>query len=421
MYFKTNIKEECCGCKACGAVCPVKAISFSIDVEGFWYPEIDKSLCIHCGKCEIVCPCSNTFLTTLEDTNQTFACYANDLKVLEKSTSGGMFSLFSDAILAKSGVIYGCKYDSEMHAVHDFADDRKGRDAFCGSKYVQSDTKGVFLKVKEKLESGKEVLFTGTPCQVLGLKQYLTRDYEGLFTLDMVCHGVPSPKIFSEYIALLEKKNNEKIEDFKFRGKNYGWSKPTKTIFYSSGKIEQTLLSIDPYNYLYLGTDIIVRPSCFSCKFAGTKRVSDISIADFWGIQEEFPEMVNDNHGVSVLMINSDKGKKLLSVIDPSLYTIKQVPLSSVQRKNQPLNKPMTPYWDRDKFFLDYQRKGLEFCIRHYCVSTFWAKIKNKVKRKIRQILSVPGRTSTFSTSTGIRMSPERIDQEVSSKPESDQ
>jgi coenzyme F420-reducing hydrogenase beta subunit len=369
----------------------VKAISFFTDEEGFWYPKINEALCIHCKKCEAVCPCSNTNFSPLVDTCQTFACYANDSEVLEKSTSGGMFTLFSDVILANKGVVFGCKYDSKMHVVHDSAETREGRDAFCGSKYVQSDTEGVFLKVRDILESGKKVLFTGTPCEVLALKKYLHKDYDKLFTLDIVCHGVPSPQIFSEYINLIEQKRNDKIMGFKFRGKNSGWSKPTRTIRYSSGKIEQSLLSSDPFNYLFQGMDAIERPSCFSCKFAGKERVSDITISDFWGIQEELPEMFNDNHGVSVLMVNTEKGKQLLSALDSDSYAIKQVPLSSAQRKNQPLNKPMDPFPGREQFFMDYQNKGLAFCLRHYCVTTYWGKVRRKVKKISRNVLqSVP-------------------------------
>jgi len=262
MYFDTANKQECCGCKACGNICPTHAIDFNKDSEGFWYPEINSNLCSKCNLCRKVCPNNQMKKGEIKDHGQCFAIYSKETDVLKKSTSGGMFTLVSDIILNKKGSIFGCKWNDSIQAIHGRAETRYERDFFCGSKYVQSDINTCYIEIRKLLNSGKYVLFTGTPCQVSALILFLGKDYDKLITIDIVCHGVPSPGVFQDYISLLEKKNNKKIIDYKFREKSIGWSTPQRMITYSDGSINKLLLSHDKFNWLFLGFGICQDSLC---------------------------------------------------------------------------------------------------------------------------------------------------------------
>lgn len=386
-YFDTKEKNLCCGCKVCSSVCPVEAISFQNDEEGFWYPIIDEKKCIKCNKCRTVCPLAKNELSKIKEENQTYAAYSKFKEVLDNSTSGGIFTHISDLILEDGGVVFGHAYNGDLKCVCKIAITKEERNSFRGSKYVQSDMNSVYKEINNEVKTGKKVLVTGTPCQIDAVKNFFSnRIPENLFTMDIVCHGVPSPQIFSEYIDLQEKKTGKKIVDFKFRDKKEGWTTPHRVFEYSDGTSCGELLNNDAFNFLFLGIDCILRPSCFACRYAGKKRISDITIADFWGIQNKHNYMFNENRGCSLILVNTDKGNFLFQKIKESeIMQIKKVLLSDAQERNIPLLHPSYPYFEREKFFMDYKLKGLPFCLRKYSKIVYFRKLKTIIKNILKR------------------------------------
>lgn len=383
-FFDINDKSLCCGCKVCGSVCPVNAITFFNDNEGFWYPQIDKKKCIKCNKCKNICPIAKEKLPQIKDDNQTYAAYSKFKDVLDNSTSGGIFTHLSDLVLEAGGVVFGHKYDENMKCVCTVAKTKKERNDFRGSKYVQSDMGEVFKQIKIEIELNKTVLLTGTPCQIDAVKSYFSnKPPENLITMDIVCHGVPSPQIFQEYVELMGKKEGKKIVNFKFRDKQQGWQTPFRVFEYSDGSSNSELLNDDAFNNLYQRTDCILRPSCYNCRYAGKKRISDVSIADFWGIQNSHSEMFNENRGVSLVLVNTEKGKKIFNKISDSIK-IKLVPLKDAQKVNISLCRPVLPYFERKKVFCDYEKKGLEYILKKYFPKSFFSKLLRKIRKYIK-------------------------------------
>lgn len=386
MFLENGNKTECCGCKVCSSVCKTKSISFEIDTEGFWYPQINNEKCIKCGACLKVCPNSKGNLVPLSDNQQFYAAFSNKNDVLGISTSGGVFTHISDVVLDCGGVVFGHCYDDELNVICKSAKSKEMRDLFCGAKYVQSDMGNIYHEIKDELENGKLVLVSGTPCQIDAVKNFFNNNIsENLFLLEILCHGVPSPKIFLEYVAMIEKKKQKKILDFKFREKDNGWTVPMRKIIYSDNTFHSDLLNNDAFNNLFLGTDCILRPSCYYCRYAGRERVADISIGDFWGVDIELPEMFNKNRGCSLVLLNTEKGKKIFDKAK-SFLTVKQTCLSVCASRNLPLVGLPIARIDRDRYFETYRNKGLEKSMRKYCF-IIRRSFKFRVKRLIKLIL----------------------------------
>ena len=388
-YLDSGNKALCCGCKACSFVCAKKAISFIYDEEGFWYPVIDEEKCIKCNLCRKVCPLNDEKLSVILDKNQTYAAYAKSDDVLLHSASGGMFTVLSDVILSQGGMVFGHVYDTECRVECVSATTIQERDRMCGSKYVQSDMGSIFKDIHDAVKIGKPVLFTGTPCQVDAVKKsFFGKIPENLFTMGIVCHGVPSPKIFSEYIALEEKHSGKKISEVVFRDKSKGWSMPLRKFCYTDGSVVAELLNADAFNNLFQGTDCILRPSCYECRYAGKERIEDITVADFWGIKEKHGEMFNNDKGVSVLLVNTEKGKVLFDSASHSLVA-KSVLLEDAQAHNIPLNHPVNPFKLRERVFREYKTHGGEFILKKYMrrrafMHTFPVRAVRKIFRIMR-------------------------------------
>lgn len=363
-------KKQCCGCTACRNVCPVSAISFEEDKEGFLYPAINKEICIECGKCIEVCPFKDYKKQQFE--TKVYAVKHKDENVLYSSSSGGAFTAISDYILKNGGVIYGASFDEDMKVVHTRAEDAEQRNRMRGSKYVQSYCGGCFELVKRDLEEGKTVLFTGTPCLCAGLDNYLNKEYPNLFLCDIVCHGVPSPRVFQDYILLLRKRY--KNIEINFRAKNNGWKtltlKINNELYISSNK--------SPYYTLFLN-NLILRPSCYNCKFSNFDRLSDVTIADFWGIEKCKPHM-DDNKGVSLVLVNSEKGQNLFDSIKDTIYFEESNKTECLQHN---LREPTPLPPNRAKFWEDYEKKGFNYVARKYTPYGLKYRIKRFVKKAV--------------------------------------
>ena len=313
-------KSECCGCGACYNICPKKAIEMIEDEEGFKYPKINEEKCVKCGLCEKICPSLNSQITSRENVEiKTIGTYSNDLENRNNSSSGGIFSELARYIIEeKNGVVYGAGFDEKFKVIQQEISETKNLEKFRGSKYVQSDTLETYSEVKEYLEKGKYVLYTGTPCQIMGLKSYLRKPYDRLYTCDIICHGVPSPKVFRKYIYEMENEYQSKVTSISFRNKKYGWNIFSMKIEFENGKEYIAKLTEDKFMQGFL-KNIYLRPSCYKCKFSTLPRNADISIGDFWGVEKKYEEF-RDDKGTSILLLNTNKGYEIFDKIKSKVY-----------------------------------------------------------------------------------------------------
>ena len=311
-YFEINDIFRCCGCGTCKDACPVNAITMEEDKEGFPYPVIDEKKCIQCGKCRKVCDYHTGRGKNLESEEFpiVYAAYHKDAEVVKGSTSGGMFTPMYRNVLAKGGEVVGVCYDENMEVCYEIAQNEQECERFRGSKYVYADSNDVKVRVRKLLKEDKYVLFSGSPCQIAGLKNYLGKEYPKLYTVELICHGVTSPKAFRKYRQYLEEIYQSKIVKFEFRNKFKGVAKPFVLVEFESGSIDIELANKHNYNRAFLSNNML-RPSFYTCEYAGLKNgAADITIGDFWGIEKKHPDFLNDGKGVSILKINTKKGKE---------------------------------------------------------------------------------------------------------------
>lgn len=370
--IKIDRLVDCCGCASCVQVCPKQCISFNEDKQGFRYPQINKSICIKCGSCERVCPMLKKHESILP--KSIYAAKNKDEEIRFSSSSGGIFTLLAEKIISEGGVVFGARFDEHWEVVHDYTEIIEGLAAFRGSKYLQSRIEDNYQKAKSFLVKGRKVLFSGTPCQIAGLKSYLQKDYDNLVCIDFVCHGVPSPKVWRRYLKEVAHKRDKNavslifitntdslIKSVNFRDKVTGWKKYSFTVRFSKTSVEgeqntvsrSEVFSENAFMKAFL-KNIILRPSCYHCRFREGKSQSDITLGDFWGIDRLMPA-VDDDLGVSLIMINSDKG--VLNF--PSLSTESIVMSYDEARKHNPSiyssskTHPMRSYfyWSLDKSF----------------------------------------------------------------------
>lgn len=344
--IKIKEKSKCCGCTACASICPKHCISMIEDKEGFFYPEADASLCVDCGACEKVCPVLHT-----GEARKPLHCYAaknKDAEVLKNSSSGGIFSILAQYVIqVRQGVVLGAKWEGER-VVHGAIESLEDLYKLRGSKYVQSDLRDSFKRVAAFLTDGRYVLFSGTPCEIAGLKSYLRKDYDNLITVDLACHGVPSPKVLSLYIQELKQKYGVESLHLNFKDKSSGWA--TYSVTAKSGdKIlfsERAKENIYMKGYLH---ELFSRPSCHNCAFKSFRSGSDITLADFWGIEKVLPEYKSEE-GVSLVMENSRKGEIVLRSIFQRHETI-SVDYEDAIRDNGALLHSEQPHPQRRSFF----------------------------------------------------------------------
>lgn len=355
-------KYDCCGCTACANVCSRKAIVMKPDEEGFLYPSINTDICVQCGLCVKVCPVvrydQHEFPQTEPDV---YALHHKDEDVWEKSSSGGAFEALSNYIISQGGCIFGAIYNERWEVVHSMAETREQAKAFRGSKYVQSDLRGIYPQVKRELKKARLVLFSGTPCQCAGLRGYLRKTYPNLFVVDIMCHSVPSPKVFAEYIHFVQKKADSAIESINMKDKTYGWGQQNLRIVFEDGN-EWFDTPISNLWYSIFLSKYVARPSCYKCRFTNIFRPSDITLGDYWSIQESHPEFY-DKRGVSFLFINSDKGQNLFSNVKRYYVHIRSnLALCSPWNLFHPVEAPA----QRDAYWCDFKGKGFRYTSKKY-------------------------------------------------------
>lgn len=380
-------REQCCGCTSCATICPTKAITMQADALGFMYPHIDKEKCINCGLCEKACNFKKLVKEPLaaDKSSQIYACRMKDMQEVAKSQSGGATEAIAEWILANGGVVYGAAFGEHFKVEHQRAENQSERDKQRGSKYVQSDIGNCFEKVRNDLKDGRYVLFTGTGCQVSGLLQYIQSakiDSTKLYTCDLICHGVPSPKLWQDYVTYLEEKKLKKpITKAVFRDKeHYGWKSHKETFFTS-------FTSFTSFTYIFYD-HIAFRPSCKICPYASTKRLSDFTVCDFWGYEKTVPEMGNDNKGLSLMFVSTEKAKKAFDEFNSKL-NYKEMDEKDVLQPN--MQHPTIMNINTEKFENDYINHGFEYIMRKYGHEPFIKRCKFFVKKCARKILGDRG------------------------------
>lgn len=310
-------KADCCGCSACASICKHDAIMMKPDVMGFLYPVVDESKCVDCGLCDKVCAFNDHYDTSRNlPSPDAYAARHKDISEVETSRSGAAFIAISDYILENGGVVYGAGYTDHFRVVHKRATTKEERDEFKGSKYVQSDLRGVFRQVKKDLKEGLTVLFSGTPCQTAGLNSYIGKHLrENLLLVDIVCHGVPAPSVWRDYLHYLEKKYNQLIIKVNFRDKSRkGWSSHIESYLLEDNTCKESTVFTD-FFFLH----IMLRPSCGKCFYTNVVRPSDFTIGDFWGWEKTDANFNKDNKGCSLLFCNTRKSRTIFEQIKANL------------------------------------------------------------------------------------------------------
>lgn len=375
-------KSECCGCYGCTNVCPKQCIDMNIDNEGFWYPKVNEDICIDCGLCEKVCPVISE-IRKEEFNTKAYACKNKNEKIRLSSSSGGVFTSLCKYVIKNNGVVFGAGFNENFEVKHSEATTIEACEKFRGSKYVQSKIGSTYNNAKRYLDEGRIVLFSGTQCQIKGLNLYLRKSYNNLIMVDIVCHGVPSPLVFDLYKSNLKKTYNSDIEKIGFREKDKGWKEFSYETKFKNGQRYIKTLNEDMYMKGFL-KDLYLRPSCYECKAKNFTNDSDISLADYWGVQSKHLEF-DDDKGVSLILVNSKKGQGIFDNISDDIERI-ETDLDYAISCNPCIIKPVKYNIKRDKFFKEINNTNLNELIEKNIKVSISKKIILKVRYVFRTI-----------------------------------
>ena len=384
----------CSGCAACYAVCPRKAISMQPDEEGFLYPHIDESLCVHCGLCERVCP--SLHQDPSREPQTVYAAKANDDALRLESSSGGIFSLLARRVLSQDGLVFGAACELPLGRVcHIAVFDETGLASLRGSKYVQSDVRETYHEAREALDKGKMVLFSGTPCQIAALRHYLGKDYEKLICVDLVCHAAPSPLAWKKF---LEKRaaasapgrdsaraEGPELRRIAFRRKNCGWKRYSLSLRFANDKEYRADLYTDPFLRGFLA-ELYNRPSCHQCKAREGRSGADITLADYWNVHRLFPEM-DDDKGASLVLVHTEKGRQLWASVASELMFCEST-LADAVRNNSSIVTSTKPNVRRAQFFrLLAKGRDFDWIVTRLLRRPLWRRCASKLKRVVLSIV----------------------------------
>lgn len=366
----TDLKN-CCGCEACAAICPKHCIDMIVQ-EGFYYPYVNKDDCVDCHMCENVCPEINK-IAQKENIKYGAAGYIKDKDARMNSTSGGAAYLFSKKVTSDGGAAVGVAFDEEFQTHFVIAEDDEQIKSLQGSKYPQSRVGNVYSEIKKMLADGRKVIFFGTPCQTFGLKSFLGQKYDNLIVIDIICYGVPSPAVWKNYLD--ERFAGEKICEVIFKSKIKGWKKWQVFV-----KTDKTEYSAEKLNDIYMSSYLLgynVRPSCYSCKFKGSSRCSDITIADAWGIPES-NEQLNDGTGLSSVIVNTEKGLGFWKSLKNEMK-YEEYPADDLVNGNPAYSVSISENIFRKNFWSHISAGNTLATLKKYSAASFFGKICNKL------------------------------------------
>ncbi len=376
-------RNLCSGCSACSDICPKECIKMTPDREGFPYPEIDPSLCIECGACRKACPvlCKPVGVKP----KRAYAYINPDPETVEHSSSGGAFTALATKILSEGGAVVGALLDENLRAHHAVVESVDGLSALRGSKYVESDTVGIFKKVKKLISTGRSVLFSGTPCQTAAARSYIG-ECDLLITVELACHGVPSPLVFERYIEYLEKTHGARVVGFNFRHKKSGWRSYGTRALLEDGRELFSTVNDDPYMRAFL-SDACLRPSCHACAFKETdgRRYADILIGDFWGVEKIFPE-IDGGGGVSLVIVHTERGGELFSSVTEGVV-LKETDPDTALTHNGAVIRSVKAHPKRATFMSEVVSAGFGKESTALLRPSLTARIKSKIKRIIKRLL----------------------------------
>lgn len=382
-------KADCCGCNACGDVCAKHAITFKTDNEGFWYPEVNKDLCADCGLCEKVCPQIHAEELKKNDyvEPKCVAAIHKNLEIRFDSTSGGMFTAFAEKMLKEGGYVGGAVYTEDWGVKWFITNDPKDLPALRSSKYLQSNSEGMYKRIKELLIAGEKVLICGLPCQVAAIKAFLGKEYDNLVLVDLICRYINSPLAYRKYIDQLEKEYGSKVVYIKAKNKELGWRKLTHKCVFENNSTYYGTIDNDIFMKASMKLNCLSRPSCYECKFKDFPRYGDITIGDYWIDQSKSP--LDDNTGTSIVLLNSKKGETYFTELRKKLKS-EDVSFESVAKGNPALYKSLPqPSVSRDVFFKRIKNEDFRFV-----VDDMASKVQNETKlhtflRRTKNLLMV--------------------------------
>lgn len=378
-------KEMCCGCTACMNICPKRAITMKQDEEGFLYPLIDEDKCVNCGLCKKVCAFQEGYEVKDRLNNlEVYATKNRDDEIRKVSSSGGMFTLIAKEILNKKGVVYGAAFDDKFRVKHIRVETEEELSLCRGSKYSQSSIGETFRKVKEDLKNERQVLFTGTPCQIAGLRKCLTKsDVTNLFVVDIICHGTPSPKLFQEYIKFIEGIKRKRVIEYYHRSKKFKWPTTGEEVVYESNKHDyKSRLSQTWRNIFY--SNLALRPSCYNCQYTKIERPGDMTIADFWGI-ENYEKDFSDKMGVSLLLVNTKKGANMYDIIQKNMLVIERRIEDAIEKNPQLKNPVKISKTKRIEFWENYYKYGIKKIVSKYGGYNTLGQVKHLIKKILKR------------------------------------
>lgn len=381
MIAVTN-KENCCGCGACLLACPKHCISLERDDEGFIYPKVNEDLCVNCGICDVKCPIKINDAISEKNTLY-LAVYAKQEQLVKESSSGGVFSVLAESIINKGGVVFGAAFDENWHLRTHKAESIEGLQPLKRAKYVQCETGMAFIEIKKNLGAGRTVLYCSTPCQISGLLSFLGKRYDNLYTVDFICHGVASPKVWQYYLQSF----NRPVKSVNFRDKREGWENNSICIEFDSGEIMIERNGDNPYMQAFL-SGLSMRPSCFSCKFKGLRRNSNITIGDLWGAKYQCPKGYNE-YGTSLVLVHDEKGQYLISKNIERL-NIENASMPASIAFNGSINQSTPKPAERDTFLKIYKNADFRIVVDGCkplnalpLQRPIWRRVASFLKRKI--------------------------------------
>jgi Acetyltransferase (isoleucine patch superfamily) len=385
-------KSKCCGCNACGDICPKNAIIFKTDIDGFWYPEVNKERCINCHLCENICPIINVNELKKNDFQRPI-CYAaehKNIEVIFDSTSGGLFSALADIMYKEKGFVGGAIFNSDFSVSHHISNDKHDLAKLRSSKYLQSNNEGFFKKVRDYLKAGEKVLVCGCPCQMAAMRSFLGKDYDNLIISDFVCRSIDSPKAWHKYLDTFYERYGSKVVYAKAKSKEYGWRNLTQKVILENGKHVYDTKDKQIAQIGSFITHALSRPSCYDCKFKGFPRIADITIGDFWGIEHIKQDTLKDKDlGTSLAMINSKKGEFFFERVKMRLNYI-EVPFETTISGNASFYKPLAmPIVDRKRLFEDIDKMPFFEVAKKYGFYSYPISKKQKIKDKLRIIRDI--------------------------------